>query len=227
MRLLSWLCVVALSVTTNAAEASTVVYDTMTGRTFTGGGAYFGYSPAFATPSSTVVGDRFTSTADGYISALSVSIYSNTGSSLPTDYALSIYADNGGQIGAFIEALSVSIGSYNAALSGTYTSGSYSSGSLLSAGQTYWIVAGTGDNAPFNNWSVMDGTSTETMYRFFSQTPGTSGSLNGGSYGVFTSTTPLGLMVTVASPVPLPAAAWLLLSGLGALGAMSRRHRAA
>jgi hypothetical protein len=39
-------------------------------------------------------------------------------------------------------------------------------------------------------------------------------------------TTPFGIQLTEASPVPLPAAAWLLLSGIGGLGTLARRRRA-
>jgi hypothetical protein len=37
-------------------------------------------------------------------------------------------------------------------------------------------------------------------------------------------TTPFGIQLTQLSPVPLPPAAWLLLSGLGGLGALGRRR---
>jgi hypothetical protein len=40
-------------------------------------------------------------------------------------------------------------------------------------------------------------------------------------------TTPFGIQLTQATPVPLPATAWLLLSGLGGLGLMARKYRAA
>ena len=42
--------------------------------------------------------------------------------------------------------------------------------------------------------------------------------LNGARFGVAT---------TTASPVPLPAAGWMLIAGLGGLGLMRRRKRAA
>jgi hypothetical protein len=38
-------------------------------------------------------------------------------------------------------------------------------------------------------------------------------------------TTPFGIQLTQASPVPLPASAWLLLSGIGGVGVMARRRR--
>jgi hypothetical protein len=37
-------------------------------------------------------------------------------------------------------------------------------------------------------------------------------------------TTPFGIQLTEGSPVPLPGAAWLLLSGVGALGVLARRR---
>jgi hypothetical protein len=40
-------------------------------------------------------------------------------------------------------------------------------------------------------------------------------------------TTPFGIQLTQATPVPLPAAAWLLLSGLGGLSALGRQRRSA
>jgi hypothetical protein len=52
-----------------------------------------------------------------------------------------------------------------------------------------------------------------------------------GSISTYTFTTPEGLMVDVSntppSPVPLPASAWLMLSGVVGLGATARRRRAA
>ena len=48
-----------------------------------------------------------------------------------------------------------------------------------------------------------------------------------GLFGVATPTTSSSVQYTITSltPVPLPAAAWLMLSGLGGLGAMVRRGR--
>lgn len=89
---------------------------------------------------------------------------------------------------------------------------------------------GSATSAQFSN-----GTAYGDLYIGYAQASelGTSlsnGGCNNGNQGVGTSQTSaacIGVKFTSLQPVPLPAAAWLMLSGLGGLGAMARKRKAA
>jgi hypothetical protein len=219
------LAVLALLSAPAAVIADTVAYDTMTGNVVSGSGNWFGYNAPLG--GSYVIGDQFTSTATGYISGLELAMFS-AGAGGPV--ALDVYSDSNGQIGTLLETLSVTTsGNWTSQNQGPYASGSYASGVTLNAGQRYWIV--TPDVSPLAYWEYMAAPGspvtplTQAGGLFMNYAAGPIGSLTDGSSQYFPGGTPgaLGLEVALASPVPLPAAGWLLLSALGGLGWIARR----
>jgi len=220
------LAVLALLSAPALVMADTVAYDTMTGNIVSDSGNWFGYNAPLG--GNYVIGDQFTSTATGYISGLELAMFS-AGAGGPV--ALGIYSDYDGQIGTLLETLSVTTsGNWTIQNQGPYASGSYASGITLNAGQRYWIV--TPDVSPLAYWEYMaaPGSPATPLAQagglFTSYAAGSIGSLTDGTSQYFPGGAgeALGLEVTLASPVPLPAAGWLLLSALGGFGWIARRN---
>jgi hypothetical protein len=179
------------------ADAGTIVYDTITGNSYGGGGQWFGYNPPY--DSTYVLGDKFVATISGRISALETSMFTDpfVQGAGRNSVTLGVYTDNAGTIGTLVEALTVTTsGNY-----GTFASGSYSVGATLHAGQAYWIV--TPVSASLTIWQFMIAPTPQPRDSYINLTAGTVGSLRGGTYDTSMSTSVLGLQVTMTSPVSL------------------------
>ncbi|MGO9243685.1 MAG: VPLPA-CTERM sorting domain-containing protein [Verrucomicrobiia bacterium] len=161
------------------------------------------YDNAWTTTSLTAI--QFTATATGVLQQLGLSFTTANGpSALAT---IQISTDNSGQIGSALQTLNSTVTrtDTNAVINPltTFTS----NGTVtLTAGQRYWVSV-TGFAGDWN-FVAFD---YQPVYL-------------SGTY-VTTGTFAPSLQVTVA-PVPLPAAAWLMLSGLGGLGALARNRQA-
>ena len=179
------------------ADAGTIVYDTITGNSYGGGGQWFGYNPPY--DATYVLGDKFVATRSGRISALETSMFTSpfVQGAEGNSVALRVYTDNAGTIGTLVETLTVTTsGDY-----GTFASGSYSAGATLKAGQAYWIV--TPASASLTIWQFMTAPTLQQRDSYMNLTAGTVGSLTGGTYDTSQSTNVLGLKVTMMSSVSL------------------------
>lgn len=89
----------------------------------------------------------------------------------------------------------------------------FSSGTALLSGTTYWIGVASGLGTTVSWWDTLNSLSASEPFRLTAD-PAVWQSNTGGK-GAFE--------VYGTTPVPLPAAVWLLLSGLGGLGALRLR----
>ena len=196
----------ALSAPLTASAAVVTVWDTFDG-TPIGSGMTIGSDSGF------FQGVKFVPTATGYFSGFDFGAYQPEGT---TDWQLTLHADAAGIPGAVLETLppiDVPPGS----TVGVYT-GTANVTTLLSSGVSYWLMAylPTGE---FGSWSRIESGTGTRAFCAASDCP---------SYTVLTDEFAGALEVRVdTSPVPLPAAAWLLLSGIGGLAAVARRRRGA
>lgn len=151
-------------------------------------------------------------------------------------------APSGFTNGNVYNALNASVGTYLDAHASSF--GAPSGSSLLSyvaGGASSWTNTTGGPNAPGKSLGVAGfigtgtpGSSSLVMYNIASTSTDGSGPAatytligNGSNNGVFTlSGTTLTYTLAAVSQVPLPAAAWLLISGLLGLGAAGRRRAA-
>jgi hypothetical protein len=155
-------------------------------------------------------------------SVTSVAAYLATGTS-GAQFTFDIYA-NSGPGGAF---LGSSAGNRTAdsvaTATGTYSTAGWTSANLswtASTSGNYWLaIQETTAGRTFDTQtetSTSTGTAPALAYATYVSTAGSKFQLSAGN--------PIGLEVTA---VPVPASAWLLLGGLGGLGAMIRRNRQA
>jgi hypothetical protein len=172
--------------------------------------------------SSTWYAEEFYVAAGTSVSSLSAYLTQGAGQ-LGTSFTFAIYQDPGPG-GAFLGSTSSNRGADEVlTATGTFSAAGWNSAAVNwtpSTSGDYWLAiqqtsTGTANSldAPTES-STGTGTVPALGYAIYSTSAGSKYQSSAGD--------PIGLEVTA---VPLPAAAWLLLSGLGGLGAMVRRRR--
>jgi hypothetical protein len=193
-----------------AAFADFVVYDNTSG----GHGTNIGQvGTQGGTGGDQNLGELITLTASGNLASITVGLpwVTFTPPAAAGSFNVTVYTNNGGTLGTPLETLfGTSTVQYSSSLNTfAFATAVSTAHPLLSSGQSYWFVVDGSTNSGLM-WQGVQGQPNVPGVQFF----GTGG---GGNY--FTG--PQGsLIVNDLSPVPLPAAGWLLLSALGGLAAL-------
>jgi hypothetical protein len=188
-----------------ATNAQTTVFDTINNYSQINiNAAAIGYFGGPSGPNATyVAGEQFTSTADGFIGSVAMTLIDPTvpGSYGPSGIAINfgLYSDTGGRVGNLLENLAVTM---NGGI-GVLATGSYQSGTLLNSGQSYWLVSEGTTPGQWASTNAPDAPIVENEYANLQQPSGLSGGLYpGGSYSSML--LPLGMTVKVSAPVAAP-----------------------
>lgn len=125
-----------MALTSLPAYADQLAFDTLTHSVPYNSGNWFGYIPESNV--NNVMAYRFVSEATGHITKLEANIKMN---GLTDPITLSLYADNSGEVGSFLEALPVGFKHGGEIFDyAVLAQGNFESGPTLNAGQAYWIV---------------------------------------------------------------------------------------
>jgi hypothetical protein len=203
---------VAAALSLIATVGAPVHADTIAFSNLSAGNGSFGRVGSASNP----FGELFQSGAAGNLTSATLALGYLFTNQANTPFNLSIYSDNSsGQIGSLLDTMSGdltiqdqnhTVGSpFNDLVTLTSTAHPY-----LSSGGLYWFVVS--DQIGASVWRATDGAASLGDYA-------------NGQYN------PVGLASSALSfsvaPVPLPPAAWLMLSGLAGLAGWARRRRAA
>jgi hypothetical protein len=200
---------------------ATVVYDTISGATWSQGGygdGSYSYNSGngFVTVSSTSA-EKFTSSVSGYIDSLKISLFSTLAGTNPG--TVQLFSDNGGVLGSSLATLAVTEPGY-----GTAATGSYSSGVSLTKGTSYWIVA-TGAS-PEQVWEYMNLSAPQAVTLYGGQQQSFSNLVTTGTYYSSASDSQaFGLVVDVAAAVPEPSTWAMMILGFLGIGVVAYRKK--
>jgi PEP-CTERM motif len=204
-----------LSATYATPSHAEVVYDTITGSHFDGGGWPVGSECCFFGGASNSAGAQFTATVTGYIDGLTLPLYGATSGTVM------IFTDNGNKLGTSIETLTLN----ESTSANTFATGSYSSGVTLQQGQKYWVLAVSSSvgTIPQQTWAFMDYPQLEAAGVFEgTAVPCCVTAVTTGTYLVVPNLSDgFGLKVDMAAAVPEPSTWAMMLLGFIGLGFMA------
>ena len=201
----------ALAFAAGVAAAATTTWDTLTGATINAGkGANVFGSGSGLGPTSTAL--IFEAGVTGTVTSIDVALSRFIFSTSTASAVFSLYASGGSAPGTLLGSGSV-VTATSAAFSPLIQTVSGWGSTLLTAGQTYWLVAAAASPSDQLLWF---GTDPEAAGQ-------RAATQDNSSWTVKTDVIPAA-RITV-SPIPLPASGALLIIGLGGLGALGRRRR--